>query len=551
MKARPASVADASPGRRPSLSRRAFLAAGLGAGAGAGACSIGCTATPRIEGSLTRPGMDAGHRWRDGHRPTPDVFEDADVVVVGGGVSGLVAARTLCLEPRLKVRLLELAEDVGGNSSGGILRGIPHPWGAHYLPIPAADAHDLLGLLRELGVVTGADAAGRPVYREEFLCHDPEERLFLHGRWQDGLVPQLGLSTAERAEVALFLERMAALRDARGSDGRRAFAIPVESSSHDARWRDLDRETFASWLDREGFRSAPLRWYLDYGCRDDFGMGAARVSAWAGLHYFASRDGVAANAPSHSVLTWPEGNAWLVARLREPVARAGALRTGVMATRIEDDGDALLVGAWDTTHGRAVGWRARHVVLAVPTFVTARLLAGNAARTPPAVVPHAPWLVANLWLERAPSGRGAPLSWDNVWMEGEGLGYVVANHQSLGRTHDGVVLTYYRPLDHAEPAEARREAASWRWEDARDRVLEDMARPHPEIARITRRMDVRVWGHGMVTPTPGVIWGGTRQPAGGRLWLSHTDHGGISIFEEAHAQGLRAARGILRALANS
>ena len=55
----------------------------------------------------------------------------------------------------------------------------------------------------------------------------------------------------------------------------------------------------------------------------------------------------------------------------------------------------------------------------------------------------------------------------------------------------------------------------------------------------------------MVTPTPGVIWGGTRQPAGGRLWLSHTDHGGISIFEEAHAQGLRAARGILRALANS
>lgn len=551
MKARPASVADASPRRRPSLSRRTFLAAGLGAGAGA--FSVGCAATPRIEGSLTRPGMDEGHRWRDGHRPMPDAFEDADVVVVGGGVSGLVAAQTLCREPRLKVRLLELADDVGGNSSGGILRGIPHPWGAHYLPIPAADAHDLLALLRELGVVTGADAAGRPVYREEFLCHDPEERLFLHGRWQDGLVPQLGLSTAERAEVRLFLERMAALRDARGSDGRRAFAIPVESSSHDARWRDLDRETFASWLDREGFRSAPLRWYLDYGCRDDFGMGAARVSAWAGLHYFASRDGVAANAPSHSVLTWPEGNAWLVARLREPVARAGALRTGVMATRIEDDGDALLVGAWDTAQGRAVGWRARHVVLAVPTFVAARLVAGNAWSPPPGV-PHAPWLVANLWLERAPSGRGAPLSWDNVWMEGDGLGYVVANHQSLRRSHDGVVLTYYRPLDHAEPAEARREAASWRWEDARDRVLEDMARPHPEIARITRRMDVRVWGHGMVTPTPGVLWGGGRSlagHAGGRLWPAHTDNGGISIFEEAHAQGLRAARGILQSLATS
>ncbi|MEI6341378.1 MAG: NAD(P)-binding protein [Verrucomicrobiota bacterium] len=533
------------PPGAPPISRRRFIASGTGIATGLAAC----TPRRRMEGSLQRPGMDAGHRWRDGHAPSAAALEDVDVVVVGGGISGLVAARALCAHGRLKVRLLELCDEPGGNSSGGNIAGIPHPWGAHYVPIPSPEAQDLVALLRELGVVTGIDAAGRPAYRDEYLCHDPEERLFLHGRWQDGLVPNLGLTPRERAETGEFLDRMNVLRDARGADGRRAFAIPVDASSADARWRDLDRETFAVWLSREGFRSTPLRWYIDYCCRDDFGMDASKVSAWAGLHYFASRDGLAANAPSHSVLTWPEGNAWLAGRLREPVAVADALRPGVMATRVEALPGAVQVDGWDVRQSRAVGWKARHVVLAVPTFVAARLMSGNAPVAPPQVQ-HAPWLVANLWLDRAPDGRGAPLSWDNVWMEGRGLGYVVANHQFLRSNHDGVVITYYLPLDHAEPQAARREAAAWDWGTARDLVLEDLHRVHPGLGGITRRLDVRVWGHGMATPTPGGIWGGGRNVdgrAGERVWLAHTDHGGISIFEEAHAQGLRAARGILHA----
>jgi phytoene dehydrogenase-like protein len=499
-----------------------------------------------MEGTLSMPGMGAGHRWRDGHRPAPNSYEDVDVVVVGGGISGLVAARELVRRPGLKVRLLELASDVGGNASGGLMGGTGHPWGAHYVPVPGAEAMDLVGLFRELGVVTGVDSTGRPEYREEYLCHDPEERLFLHGRWQEGLVPQLGVSKAERDEIAAFLGRMEGFRRARGSDGRRAFAIPVDASSADAGLRALDRETFASWLDREGFRGAPIRWYVDYCCRDDFGMGASKVSAWAGIHYFASRDGCAANAPPHAVLTWPEGNAWLARRLREPIEGLGGIRRGVMATRVEDEGDGVRVEAWDVAGGVAMGWRARHAVLAVPSFVAARLLGGQADDAWPAQV-HAPWLVANLWLDHAPTGRGAPLSWDNVIFEGRGLGYVVANHQSLQRMHDGLVLTYYLPMDHADPATARREAATWSWNDVRALVMEDMERAHPGMAAVTRRLDARVWGHGMVTPVPGTLWGGGRRTAariGERIWLAHTDHAGISIFEEAHAQGLRAARAI-------
>ena len=38
-----------------------------------------------------------------------------------------------------------------------------------------------------------------------------------------------------------------------------------------------------------GSTSPAMRWYADYACRDDYGALARDTSAWAGVHYFASR----------------------------------------------------------------------------------------------------------------------------------------------------------------------------------------------------------------------------------------------------------------------
>ncbi len=68
----------------------------------------------------------------------------------------------------------------------------------------------------------------------------------------------------------------------------------------------LDALTFRQWLERGAIRRPPCVWYLNYCCRDD---ATARGTTWsrpgAGLHYFASRDGRAANAAEGAVLTWP------------------------------------------------------------------------------------------------------------------------------------------------------------------------------------------------------------------------------------------------------
>jgi hypothetical protein len=172
------------------------------------------------------------------------------------------------------------------------------------------------------------------------------ERLFLNGRWQEGLVPQLGLSGSEQRTIESFLAEMNALKAARGSDSKRAFTIPVDESSRDEAFAKLDRITMAEYLRSRGWLDcAPLRWYVNYCCRDDYGAGIDQISAWAGVHYFASRDAQAANAPGYAVVTWPEGNGWLVRQMRSPLA--ANLHTSCAVWNVESDDAGFVVDYYD------------------------------------------------------------------------------------------------------------------------------------------------------------------------------------------------------------
>ena len=70
--------------------------------------------------------------------------------------------------------------------------------------------------------------------------------------------------------------------------GAARWTIPVSKSAPTHTQQALSATTFVAYLDQQGLTDAYLRWYLDDCCRDDYGAGIATVSAWAGLHYFAS-----------------------------------------------------------------------------------------------------------------------------------------------------------------------------------------------------------------------------------------------------------------------
>ena len=158
-------------------------------------------------------------------------------------------------------------------------------------------------------------------------------------------------------------------------------------------------------------------------------------------------------------------------------------------------------------------------------------------------------MVANLSLREFPAERaGVPLAWDNVVYGSPSLGYVVATHQSL-RTHlRETVFTYYYPLTASPVRQERTRLLETDWRSWSQLILNDLSKPHPEIQGLVTRLDIFRWGHAMVRPKPGFLWGGAREHAAeplGRIRFAHSDLSGFSIFEEAQYRGVLAAEQVL------
>ena len=567
------------------MHRRHFLATAA-ATAAATALLPGCDDAPRtLQGGFAGIAMERGHALRDrlkkGAWPEPSVVRRAQVLIAGGGVAGLAAARSLRLAGVDDFALLELEDTAGGNSRGGAVNGIRCPLGAHYLPVPGDDAREVQDLLEELGL--RQRVAGRWQYDERHLCHSPQERLFLHGEWQDGLLPLQGVPDTTLAQYRRFSQAV----DAAAQAAR--FRMPMLRAlgpgkplapSHQA----LDALPFAAWLQQQGFDDAYLLWYLDYCCRDDYGAGTARVSAWAGIHYFASRHGFhapgdAPDEPRESVLTWPEGNGWLTQRLAAPLRDTaqggGQLRTATSVLRIAEGRHGVEVDAYNHATDSVERWQAPRCVVALPVLLAARVV-----QNPPAFLAEAarrlhtaPWLVANLHLASPLTDRpGAAPAWDNVLYADPnpgGLGYVNAGHQRLDTraTLAGpTVLTYYQAL--GDVADGRQQLATAPWQHWADAALAALAGPHPDLRQRATRVEITRYGHAMAIPTPGLLGflsqiglqrpsskrkqlsNGERAPwiptpATARLAFAHSDWSGYSVFEEAftrgHGAGLTAA----------
>ena len=78
--------------------------------------------------------------------------------------------------------------------------------------------------------------------------------------------------------------------------------------------------------------------------------------------------------------------------------------------------------------------------------------------------------------------------------------------------------------------------------------MEDLEKMHPGIANEIISIDLWPWGHGMVRPSVGEMWGESRQKMNeprGNIFFAHSDMSGISNFEEAQYHGVEAAKIIL------
>lgn len=497
-----------------------------------------------FQGRLVGPSAEMGHRLRDGTAGTISVEpETTRVAIVGAGSAGLSAAWQLQRRGVTDFKILELEAVAGGTSRSGQSDQISYPWGAHYLPLPMSSNRDLVTLLDEMKVLESVAPDGTPVALEQYLCRDPEERLFYDGQWYEGLYPYEGATPDDLEQLAAFEREVDRFAQWRDGAGRRAFAIPLRESSDDESLLELDRQSMSDWMSGKGLDSSRLRWLVDYSCRDDYGLTVEQSSAWAGLFYFVSRKPTAGES-SQPFLTWPEGNGRIISHLSQQVEQQ--LACDQLVARVERATGSAKNWIVKGINRRNVpfAYEAEFVIFAAPQYVATHVIDGLEATRRNAIgqFGYGAWLVANLTLRDRPEENGFALAWDNVLYDSPSLGYVVATHQR-GIDYGPTVWTYYYPFCHDDPRIARQELLLMDWEACAKLVMTDLERAHPNIRSLVDRLDVMRWGHAMIQPRPGFIWGPSRQamakPIDG-LHFANTDLSGVALFEEAFDHGVRA-----------
>lgn len=522
------------------MSRRAFLKATLGAVAASQACRWR-SSEPRYSGRLLGQSADVGHLVREAFERPESKRSRLPVVVVGAGPAGLSAGWRLARAGVERFAVVDLEPQAGGTSASTK----KHPWGAHYVPVPSVENRSLLRLLRELGAIERVSDDGRVVGVEDVLCRAPQERLFYRNRWEEGLFPRTNALPRDLLQFRHFQDDVKAWATRRDAAGRPFFAVPSFRCSMEEEALALDRISMSRYLDDKGWDSPRLRWWVDYACRDDYGLRVEETSAWAGLFYFAARM-EHPQLESPEFLTWPEGNGRVVDHLAE--ACGERLRTGVLVVGLEEKQAHVEVRLLDVATRQVEVIEAERVVAAVAPFILKRLLPASRKTMPDEA--WGSWIVANLSLRDRPVSNGFPLAWDNVLYDGDSLGYVVSTHQS-GVDYGPTDFTWYLPLTNGHPQAIREELLNAPWQRWADVAMADLTRAHPDLPKLVESLDVWRWGHAMPRPVPGFLYEGKRRrlsEAIGRVHLAHCGLSGLALLEESHHHGVRAAEEVLQAL---
>lgn len=283
-----------------------------------------------------------------------DEILDRDVVIVGAGPAGLMAARTLQASGR-SVAVLEARDRVGGRTWSREIDGAFLEIGGQWI---SPDQTELLGLLDELGMSTfQRHREGANIY----LAADGSRHEFT-----GDMFPAGEHTEAEMERVIATLDKLVA-------------EIGVERPWAHPRARELDTVSFTEWLRRQTD---------DEAARENIGIFMAGGMLTKPAHAFSALQAVLMAASAGSFSNLVDENFILDRRVvggMQSVSQtvAAALEEGtvflespVRTIRWSEDGAAtgdVLDGGRVLVRSERVTVRADHVIVAVPPNLYSRI----------------------------------------------------------------------------------------------------------------------------------------------------------------------------------
>lgn len=463
----------------------------------------------------------------------PEPTEQADVVVIGGGVAGMMVTEELA---HLHPILIEQAPRLGGNSRGESLGSLQYSQGAAYLTRPEPSG-ELDTYLRGLGLMQES--------RE--ITDLSSEVILKKGKWWREFW--------SRGDFKRLHARLVEINQTAFPD------IPLQSGS-DLKLEKLhewDRMSFDYWVMNElGEIEENLKEYLQLYFWSSFGAGPDEVSAAQGLSFLASDlvDGF---------LVFPGGNAAIAQKIYERLKHKidpDRLRVNSLVFDIRKRKRNRIQISY-FRQGTLMSLEAKQVVVCAPKFVCAKVLEGIPSEQLEAMqkIRYRSYVVGQILLK----GEYPAPAYDVFALNGQAgdpkrifCDLIFSNWAEQGpgprkaKTRQEASftgLTLYRP--YAFDGGRQELYAEGAFEKCRaefEGVLPELF--HHLGLKESDRLDFRLtrWGHPLPVPSIGYLDQGVfqkaHQPLWGRLCFANQDNWGNACFESSRLEALVAARWI-------
>lgn len=456
----------------------------------------------------------------------PVANEKQDLVIIGGGISGLLSA--YYFRDRKPV-VLELDKYFGGNSKGEVFNNSTYAIGAAYITVPEKDS-EIAQFLQELDLFSAAkhEASDETVsyYRKKLM----------KGFWQ-------GVTDPERAQDFISVgERLEHLYAEAYPD------IPwsPESSISQAEFNRLDQMSFAQWLKQEFKNLHPhIEEFFELYSWSSFTATSTEISAAQMLNFILSElDGV---------LAFPGGNAAITQRLYDQAKinlGDSRLRTECLVIKVALNNQGALVYYMDKNN-KLKAIQAKKVIMACQKFVAKTLCVDMPASQLKAIdqMFYRGYVVANAIYNKKIKSPG----FDIFCFEGKApeepsamrpsnrsfSDVVFANWAAKGEAKN-TILTLYRPLPYDG---ARQFLFSPMAHEKHLKAIQDGLRSFEgsvgfqpvdlKGVRLTR------WGHSLPVAMPGFLSSGladkVNAPIGNTIFFANQDNWANPAFESSFA----------------